>query len=260
MRAKRRRAMVDVADSEYTDFGYERVTPREKTMRVRRVFESVAGRYDLMNDLMSLGLHRWWKRFALTAAAPRMGQRVLDLAGGSGDLTRMLARAVGPQGEVVLADINQRMLELGRDRLCNEGLVQNVRIVQANAEVLPFSDSVFDLVTMAFGLRNVTHKEIALGEIFRVLRPGGRIFVLEFSQVKSPLMARLYDAYSLHLLPRLGKWVADDEASYRYLAESIRLHPSQERLLEMLREAGFERDRCYNLMAGIVALHVGQRL
>lgn len=256
----RRRATLDVADSEHTDFGFARVAPREKTARVRRVFESVAGRYDLMNDLMSVGLHRWWKRFAVTAAAPRAGQRVLDLAGGSGDLTRLLARAVGEQGEVVLADINQRMLEIGRDRLVNEGLVSNVRVVQANAEVLPFADRAFDLVTMAFGLRNVTHKEIALSEIFRVLRPGGRVFVLEFSKVKSPLLARLYDAYSLHILPRLGKWVAHDEASYRYLAESIHMHPSQEQLLEMLRAAGFEHGRYYNLLAGVVALHVGRRM
>ena len=249
-----------MAQSEHTDFGYERVTPREKTARVRQVFESVAGRYDLMNDLMSAGLHRWWKRFAVTAAAPRPGQRVLDLAGGSGDLTRLLARAVGPQGEVVLADINPRMLEVGRDRLLNEGIVQNLRVVQANAEVLPFAARYFDLVTMAFGLRNVTDKARAISEIFRVLRPGGRIFILEFSHVQSPLLARLYDAYSLHVLPRLGQWVANDAASYRYLAESIRMHPTQAQLLEMLRDGGFEHCRYHNLLAGIVALHIGTRL
>ncbi len=249
-----------MVQSEHTDFGYERVTPNEKTARVRQVFESVAGRYDLMNDLMSAGLHRWWKRFAVTAAAPRAGQRVLDLAGGSGDLTRLLARAVGQQGEVVLADINPRMLEVGRDRLLNEGIVENLRVVQANAEVLPFADRYFDLVTMAFGLRNVTDKARALSEIFRVLRPGGRVFILEFSHVRSPLLARLYDAYSLHVLPRLGQWVAHDAASYRYLAESIRMHPTQAQLLEMLCEGGFERCRYHNLLAGVVALHVGTRL
>jgi demethylmenaquinone methyltransferase / 2-methoxy-6-polyprenyl-1,4-benzoquinol methylase len=222
-----------------TDFGFERVSAREKTARV---------------------LHRWWKRFALTAAAPRNGQRVLDLAGGSGDLTRMHAQAVGLTGEVVLADINARMLEVGRDRLLNEGLVDNVRIVQANAEGLPFASRYFDLVTIAFGLRNVTHKERALSEMWRVLRPGGRLFVLEFSQVHHPLLARLYDAYSLKILPRLGRWVADDEASYRYLAESIRRHPPQAVLLEMLRHAGFERSGYYDLMAGVVAVHFGTRL
>ncbi len=249
-----------MASSEHTDFGYQRVTPSEKTARVRQVFESVAGRYDLMNDLMSVGLHRWWKRFAVAAAAPRAGQRVLDLAGGTGDLTRLLAREVGPQGEVVLADINPRMLEIGRDRLLDEGIVENLRVVQTNAEILPFADRYFDLVTMAFGLRNVTDKARAISEIFRVLRPGGRVFILEFSQVQSPLLARLYDAYSLHVLPRLGQWVANDAASYRYLAESIRVHPAQGPLLQMLGEGGFERCRYQNLLAGVVALHVGTRL
>jgi len=248
------------AGEDVTDFGFERVSAREKSARVRQVFESVAGRYDLMNDLMSAGLHRVWKRFAIAAAAVRPGQRALDLAGGSGDLTRLLARAVGPAGEVVLADINPRMLAVGRDRLLDAGVAGNVRFVQADAEALPFAERAFDLVTIAFGLRNVTHKARALEEIRRVLRPGGRLCVLEFSHVESPLLARLYDLYSLHCLPKLGRWVARDEASYRYLAESIRMHPPQRELLAMLEAAGFERCRYQNLMAGVVALHSGMRL
>ncbi len=243
-----------------THFGFERVSPREKTARVRQVFESVATRYDLMNDLMSGGLHRWWKRFALAAAAPRAGQRVLDLAGGSGDLSRGLSRAVGAQGEVVLADINRAMLEVGRDRLIDAGVVGNLKIVQANGEALPFPDGYFDLVTLAFGLRNMTRKEIALKEVYRVLKPGGRLIVLEFSHVTQPWLARVYDVYSLEVLPRLGRWVARDEASYRYLAESIRMHPAQDALVELMQQAGFERCRYQNLLAGVVALHSGTRL
>ncbi|MGH8596241.1 MAG: class I SAM-dependent methyltransferase [Gammaproteobacteria bacterium] len=246
-------------DEPTTDFGYEQVTPREKTARVRRVFEAVAERYDLMNDLMSLGLHRWWKRYAVAVGAVRPGHRVLDLAGGTGDLTRLLARAIG-SGEVVLADINQRMLITGRDRLINAGVVGNIRIVQASAERLPFPTGCFDRVVMAFGLRNVTAKVEALNEIYRVLRPGGKALILEFSRVSDPLLTRLYDAYSLRVLPRLGKWVAKDEASYRYLVESIRMHPTQEELLEMLGSAGFERCQYHNLAAGVVALHIGYRL
>ncbi|MSR14773.1 MAG: bifunctional demethylmenaquinone methyltransferase/2-methoxy-6-polyprenyl-1,4-benzoquinol methylase UbiE [Gammaproteobacteria bacterium] len=243
-----------------THFGYEQVTPAEKTARVKKVFESVADRYDVMNDLMSLGLHRWWKRFAVSIASARSGQRVLDLAGGSGDVARLLAPSIGANGELVLADINYRMLEVGRDRLINAGVVDNVRILQANAESLPFQDRRFDLITMAFGLRNVTAKDRALSEIYRVLRPGGKALILEFSQVQNPLLARVYDAYSLKVLPKLGAWIANDAASYRYLAESIRMHPPQHELLGMLTSAGFERCRFHNLMAGIVALHVGYRL
>ncbi len=243
-----------------THFGFETVSPDEKTTRVRQVFDSVAGRYDLMNDLMSVGLHRGWKRFAVAIAAARPGQRVLDLAGGSGDLTRLLARAVGATGEVVLADINRAMLEVGRDRLLNAGIVGNVRVVQANAEMLPLRSASCDLVTMAFGLRNVTFKERALQELHRVLRPGGRVLILEFSHVQSPALAKLYDLYSLHVLPRLGSWIAQDASSYRYLAESIRMHPDQNTLLAMLESVGFERCRYYNLTAGVVALHVGYRL
>lgn len=243
-----------------THFGYQRVPEEEKAARVRGVFDSVATRYDLMNDLMSMGLHRIWKRIAVFIASARPGDRVLDLAGGSGDLTRLLARDVGPTGEVVILDINRSMLEVGRDRLIDAGAIDNVRYVQADAEVLPFPDRSFNVVTMAFGLRNVTHKERALAEMHRVLKPGGTAHVLEFSQVSSPLLSKLYDLYSFRLLPRIGALVAKDEASYRYLAESIRMHPGQEALADMMREAGFERCRFLNLMGGVVALHSGMRL
>lgn len=243
-----------------THFGFEQVPEDEKTARVRGVFDSVAGRYDLMNDLMSLGLHRVWKRLAVFIAGVRPGDRVLDLAGGSGDLTRLLARDVGPQGEVVILDINRKMLDLGRDRLLDSGQVDNVRLVQANAESLPFAAREFNLTIMGFGLRNVTHKEAALAEMYRVLKPGGRAFVLEFSHVKQPLLARIYDTYSFQLLPRLGGLIAKDEASYRYLAESIRQHPPQAELAEMMRAAGFERCQYTNMAGGIVAVHSGMRL
>jgi len=245
---------------EKTHFGYERVDEDEKTARVRGVFDSVASRYDLMNDLMSMGLHRIWKRIAVFIACARPGDRVLDLAGGSGDLTRLLARDVGPDGEVVILDINRRMLEVGRDRLIDAGAVDNVRFVQADAETLPFPDRSFNLVTMAFGLRNVTHKERALAEMRRVLKPGGTAYVLEFSQLRSPLLSKLYDLYSFRLLPKLGALVAKDEASYRYLAESIRMHPGQAALADMMHAAGLERCRYLNLMGGVVALHSGMRL
>lgn len=243
-----------------TDFGFERVPEGEKTARVKRVFDSVATRYDLMNDLMSLGLHRLWKRYAVVLAGARPGHRVLDLAGGSGDLTRLLADDVGATGVVVSLDINRRMLEVGRDRLLNAGIVDKVRLVQADAEALPFPEASFDLVTMAFGLRNVTRKASALAEMHRVLKPGGRACILEFSQVRVPLLARLYDAYSFGILPRLGRIVARDAESYRYLAESVRMHPPQEELLAMMHAAGFARCRYHNLAAGIVALHLGMRL
>lgn len=243
-----------------THFGYERVSEREKTARVRDVFDSVAGRYDLMNDLMSLGMHRLWKRLAVLIAGARPGDRVLDLAGGSGDLTRLLSRDVGPAGEVVILDINRSMLEVGRDRLLDAGALDNVRFVQADAEALPFPDRSFRLVTMAFGLRNVTRKERALAEMRRVLQPGGTAHVLEFSQVRSPLLSKLYDAYSFRLLPRLGGLIANDEPSYRYLAESIRMHPPQEELAAMMRAAGLERCRYLDMLGGVVALHSGMRL
>ncbi|HEX5314351.1 MAG TPA: class I SAM-dependent methyltransferase [Gammaproteobacteria bacterium] len=241
-----------------TDFGYRRVSPTEKTRRVRAVFESVAPRYDLMNDLMSGGLHRLWKRCALLQTGLRPGDRALDLAGGTGDLARGLARQVGPAGEVVLADINAAMIRRGRERLLDAG-VGGVRCTVANAEALPFPSDHFGCITIGFGLRNVTHKELALAEMRRVLAPGGRALVLEFSRPYEPLR-RAYDLYSFTVLPRLGRWIAKDEASYRYLAESIRRHPAQEELRKMMEATGFERVRYYNQAGGIVALHVGWKL
>lgn len=246
-------------DPDSTDFGFERVPRAEKASRVARVFDSVATRYDLMNDLMSAGLHRLWKRAALTLAAVRPGQRVLDLAGGTGDLAAALAAGVGPAGRVVLADINAAMLAVGRDRLLDRGLANNLSWVQADAEQLPFPDDCFDLVTIAFGLRNVTDKERALAAMGRVLKPGGRLLVLEFSRPTNPLVGRLYDQYSFQVLPRLGRLVAGDADSYRYLAESIRMHPDQERLRELMAAAGFRDCRYHNMTGGIVALHIGSK-
>jgi demethylmenaquinone methyltransferase/2-methoxy-6-polyprenyl-1,4-benzoquinol methylase len=238
------------------DFGYEKVSPAEKTARVRGVFDSVAGKYDLMNDLMSGGLHRLWKRFALAQTGLRPGQRALDVASGTGDLGAGLARQVGKDGLAVLTDINREMLARGRDRLIDRGIAGQVEFVIANAECLPFRDRTFDCVTIAFGLRNVTDKAAALASMRRVLRPGGRLLVLEFSKPRPEIKAA-YDAYSFSVLPRLGAIVAGDEASYRYLAESIRMHPDQETLAGMIREAGFDDCRWHNLAAGVVALHVG---
>ena len=238
------------------DFGYERVTPAEKTTRVRGVFDSVAGSYDLMNDLMSGGMHRLWKRFALSQTGLRPGQRALDVASGTGDLGAGLARQVGKDGLAVLTDINREMLARGRDRLIDKGLGAQVSFVIANAECLPFPDRSFDCVTIGFGLRNVTDKAAALASMRRVLRPGGRLLVLEFSKPR-PEVRAAYDAYSFNVLPRLGAIVAGDAASYRYLAESIRMHPEQETLAAMVREAGFDDCRWHNLAAGVVALHVG---
>lgn len=242
-----------------THFGFETVPLDDKARRVRGVFDSVASRYDLMNDLMSGGLHRLWKRFAIEQAAVRPGQSVLDVAGGTGDLARALARGVGSSGHVVLADINASMLAEGRRRLVDAGIAGNLSIAQVDAENLPFADAAFHCATMAFGLRNVTRKERALASMHRVLKPGGKAVILEFS---TPVEAfrPAYDAYSFRVLPLLGKLVTGDEASYRYLAESIRVHPDQEALLGMMRDAGFERCRYHNLAAGIVALHVGYRV
>lgn len=237
-----------------THFGFDAVDERDKARRVRGVFDSVAGKYDLMNDLMSLGLHRVWKAYTIAVAAPRPGDRVLDVAGGTGDLARALARKVGPRGTVVHTDINQAMLVAGRQRLLDEGLVLPTAL--ADAEKLPFTGSSFDLVTVAFGLRNMTRKDAALREMHRVLRPGGRLLVLEFSRVAEPLR-KPYDWYSFQVLPRLGRWVANDEASYRYLAESIRMHPDQDELKAMMKAAGFGHVDVHNLSAGVVALHVG---
>jgi len=246
-----------MSDESLADFGFERVPRDEKERRVRGVFDSVADRYDLMNDLMSGGLHRLWKRFTLELTALRPGQLALDVAGGTGDLTSGLARQTGDAGLVVLTDINDSMLAHGRDRLIDEGLVANVRYVQANAQRLPFADNTFHCITIAFGLRNVTDKPAALASMHRVLKPGGRLLVLEFSHPVVPGLNPLYDAYSFRVLPLLGKLVAGDEASYRYLAESIRMHPDQEALLAMMRKAGWEDCSYYNLSGGIVAVHRG---
>ncbi len=247
-----------MTDEPLADFGFQRVPRRQKAQRVRGVFDSVADRYDLMNDLMSGGLHRLWKRFTLDLAGLRPGQRALDVAGGTGDLAAGLARQVGRGGLVILTDINAAMLGRGRDRLTDEGVVDNVRYAQANAESLPFAENSFHCVTIGFGLRNVTDKQAALASMRRVLKPGGQLLVLEFSH-PVPALSPLYDAYSFRILPWLGKLIARDEASYRYLAESIRMHPNQEELLAMMRQAGLEDCRYHNLSAGIVAVHRGYK-
>jgi demethylmenaquinone methyltransferase/2-methoxy-6-polyprenyl-1,4-benzoquinol methylase len=249
-----------MTEDKTTHFGYEAVPESEKAQRVRGVFDSVASRYDLMNDLMSFGIHRLWKRFAIGLSGVRSGQRVLDLASGTGDLAARLAGLVGPRGQVVMTDINAAMLSRGRDRMLDEGRVGNVAYAQVDAEALPFADDSFDCVTIAFGLRNVTHKDRALAEMHRVLRPGGRALVLEFSHPTTAPLRAAYDLYSFRVLPRLGRLVTEDEASYRYLAESIRVHPDQATLRDMLESAGFERCDFHNLTGGIVAVHRGFKL
>jgi demethylmenaquinone methyltransferase/2-methoxy-6-polyprenyl-1,4-benzoquinol methylase len=247
------------AAAQTVDFGYERVAPHLKAERVRAVFDSVADRYDLMNDAMSFGVHRLWKRFALSQTGLRPGQKALDVAGGTGDLAIGLARQVGRAGQVVLTDINAAMLARGRDRLLDAGLVHGVDCVVADAEKLPFADGSFDCVTIGFGLRNVTDKPAALRAMHRVLRPGGQLLVLEFSQPVLPGLKPLYDAYSFAVLPALGRAIAGDADSYRYLAESIRMFPEQAALARMMAEAGFDGCRHHNLSGGIVALHRGWR-
>jgi demethylmenaquinone methyltransferase/2-methoxy-6-polyprenyl-1,4-benzoquinol methylase len=242
------------------DFGFEKVAWDEKAQRVRSVFASVAGKYDVMNDLMSFGVHRLWKQFTLSLTGLRPGQRALDVAGGTGDLALGMLRQVGKGGSVVLSDINPKMLERGRDRLLDSGWAGNVECLVADAERLPFDDNSFDCVTIGFGLRNVTDKPAALNSMLRVLKPGGQMLVLEFSHPVAPGLKPLYDAYSFNVLPLLGRFVAGDEASYRYLAESIRMHPNQETLLEMLRTAGYAQVRYHNLSGGIVALHRGYKI
>ena len=243
--------------SDKTHFGYQQVDEDEKAKRVGAVFRSVASNYDLMNDLMSMGMHRYWKRFAIEMSGARAGQSVLDVASGSGDLAAAFAQRVGPAGRVVMTDINEAMLRVGRDKLMDRGLFPPLAL--CDAEKLPFPDGTFDLVSVAFGLRNMTHKDRALAEMARVTRPGGRVIVLEFSKPWKPL-APAYDAYSFSVLPVLGKYVARDEGAYRYLAESIRMHPDQETLKAMMGEAGLDRVEYFNLTAGVVALHRGYRL
>ncbi len=240
-----------------TDFGYERVKTADKAGRVREVFDSVAAQYDLMNDLMSGGLHRLWKRFTIELSAVRSGQTVLDIAGGTGDLAAKFSKLVGADGKVILADINAAMLSVGRDRLIDKGALSNIDVVQADAQFLPFEDNSIDCITIAFGLRNVTDKAKALRSMHRVLKPGGRVLVLEFSKPTSPLLSKVYDAYSFSALPAMGKLITDDADSYRYLAESIRKHPDQESLLEMVEDAGFVDCRYHNMTGGIVAVHRG---
>jgi demethylmenaquinone methyltransferase/2-methoxy-6-polyprenyl-1,4-benzoquinol methylase len=242
-----------------THFGFKQVPVEEKAGRVREVFDSVAGNYDIMNDVMSFGIHRLWKRFTIGQAGVRTGQKVLDLAGGTGDLAAQFVTQVGATGLVTVADINAAMLDVGRARFADRGLAGNVEFVQADAESLPFPDNYFDCITIAFGLRNVTHIDAALASMFRVLKPGGRLLVLEFSKPVLPGLNAVYDAYSFHLLPKLGKLIANDEESYRYLVESIRKHPDQETLKGMMEKAGFERAHYFNLSGGIVALHKGYK-
>lgn len=246
-----------MSEDKKTHFGYQQVPVEEKAGRVAEVFHSVANKYDLMNDLMSLGIHRLWKQFTISQAAVKPGMHVLDLAGGTGDLAMKFAQQVGSRGEVVLADINSSMLEEGRKRLIDHGIAGNVRYAQVNAESLPFPDAYFDVVTIAFGLRNVTDKDAALRSMRRVIKPGGKLLILEFSKPESVALGKVYDLYSFTALPIMGKLIANDPDSYRYLAESIRMHPDQETLKAMMEEAGFSRCDYYNLSGGIVALHKG---
>ncbi|TPE54328.1 bifunctional demethylmenaquinone methyltransferase/2-methoxy-6-polyprenyl-1,4-benzoquinol methylase UbiE [Maribrevibacterium harenarium] len=242
-----------------THFGFKEIPTDKKVEAVAQVFHSVAAKYDIMNDLMSGGVHRLWKRHTISQSGVRAGNKVLDIAGGTGDLTMQFSRIVGSTGEVVLADINDSMLKVGRNKLENRGIVGNVKYVQANAEALPFPDNTFDCITIAFGLRNVTDKSAALASMYRVLKPGGRLLVLEFSKPESELLSQVYDQYSFRLLPFMGKVIANDAESYRYLAESIRMHPDQETLKGMMEEVGFERTSYQNLTGGIVALHKGYK-
>jgi demethylmenaquinone methyltransferase / 2-methoxy-6-polyprenyl-1,4-benzoquinol methylase len=240
-----------------THFGYQTVKATEKAAKVADVFHSVAAKYDLMNDVMSFGIHRLWKRITLEASRVRAGQSVLDIAGGTGDLTAAFSRLVGQQGQVVLADINASMLQVGRDKLLDQGMAANLAFVQADAQHLPFPDNHFDCITIAFGLRNVTDKDLALAAMHRVLKPGGRLLVLEFSKPQNPFLEKAYDHYSFRLLPLMGRLIANDSDSYRYLAESIRMHPDQDTLKAMVLAAGFARCEIQNLTGGIVALHKG---
>lgn len=242
-----------------TDFGYKKVEWNEKKDLVKNVFDSVATRYDIMNDFMSMGIHRWWKRKTIDTAGVMTGSRVLDLAGGTGDLTKAFADRVGQSGLVILADINAEMLKVGRARLQDRGIAGNVAYVQANAEKLSFPENYFDCITIAFGLRNVTDKQAALNSMFRVLKPGGKLFILEFSHPPSTFLKKIYDAYSFSILPKIGQLVTGDKESYQYLVESIRMHPNQEKLADMMRLSGFQQVGYENFTGGIVALHQGQK-
>jgi demethylmenaquinone methyltransferase/2-methoxy-6-polyprenyl-1,4-benzoquinol methylase len=240
-----------------THFGYETVDAKEKAGRVAGVFHSVADNYDLMNDLMSAGIHRLWKHMTIEMSGVRKGHKVLDIAGGTGDLAAKFSKIVGSEGSVVLADINESMLKVGRDRLIDRGITENVTFSQADAQYLPFPDNTFNVITIAFGLRNVTDKDMALRSMLRVLKPGGKLLILEFSKPTSSLLSKIYDTYSFNVLPRLGKVFANDSDSYKYLAESIRMHPDQSTLLQMLDSAGFENTDFHNMTGGVVALHRG---
>ncbi|BCE01954.1 bifunctional demethylmenaquinone methyltransferase/2-methoxy-6-polyprenyl-1,4-benzoquinol methylase UbiE [Marinicellulosiphila megalodicopiae] len=242
-----------------THFGFKSVDVEEKQGKVAEVFHSVAAKYDIMNDVMSFGVHRLWKRFTIELSGVRPGQTVLDIAGGTGDLAYQFSKKVGPTGKVVLADINDSMLKVGRDKLTDRGVINNMEFVQANAQYLPFEDNTFDLITIAFGLRNVTDKDMALESMLRVLKPGGRLLVLEFSKTNNPVLSKIYDTYSFSILPKMGKLIANDSESYQYLAESIRMHPDQETLKAMMQNAGFERCTYHNMTSGIVALHKGYK-
>jgi len=243
-----------------THFGFEQVAYDDKVNKVAGVFHSVASKYDVMNDLMSFGIHRVWKRYTIEMSGVRHGHNVLDLAGGTGDLAAKFARIVGQEGSVTVADINDSMLKVGRERLLDKGIAGNTQYVQANAECLPFPDNHFDAITIAFGLRNVTDKDAALRSMYRVLKPGAPLLVLEFSKPESALLSKVYDTYSFKLLPFMGKVIADDPDSYRYLAESIRMHPDQETLKGMMSDAGFEKCEYFNLTGGVVALHRGYKI
>lgn len=245
------------SDENTTDFGFKKVATEEKAKQVAKVFDSVASKYDLMNDLMSFGIHRLWKKTTIEYSGVRRGQTVLDLAGGTGDLTAKFSKLVGDEGKVILADINDSMLKVGREKLQDKGLIKNIDYVQANAECLPFLEQTFDCITIAFGLRNVTDKQKALESMYRVLKPGARLLILEFSKPEYQLLNKAYDLYSFTMLPFMGKVIAKDSESYRYLAESIRMHPDQKTLKSMMEKAGFKDVKYHNMTGGIVALHIG---